>query len=98
MISLSFQVSQVEEVLEFQAEASPQEVTVVQQQLPHLLPDRIGFIGAGQVYASCQQTHSLWTLLTSAMWNILHTSCKLMHSLFPCPACGGNVLKCSESC
>lgn len=36
-------------MLEFQTPEAPPEVTVVQQQLPQLLPDRIGFIGGGQM-------------------------------------------------
>lgn len=40
-------------MLEFQTPEAPPEVTVVQQQLPQLLPDRIGFIGGGQVSACC---------------------------------------------
>ena len=53
---------QVEEVFEFQHEFSAPEVTVVQQQLPELLPDRVGFIGAGQVLNPallCCEAHGL---------------------------------------
>ena len=42
-----------QQALEFQQETPSSEVSVIQQQLPQLLPERIGFIGAGQVLHRC---------------------------------------------
>lgn len=44
-----------QQALEFQQETPNSEVSVIQQQLPQLLPERIGFVGAGQVLHCAMQ-------------------------------------------